>query len=339
MGALVTLVTPAALRISVAGLAEPDASHLRACVDALPDWEIGDSHFQALVADPHRAEAIPVLRDRPLGTVVLLVVARGDRQLPGTISLVRPFDDADVRTALDRVQALIDRRSSVLANAARVGEAMRTASESRRQESAALQSLNSLFDLAVCFRDRLVKELSVVVRVHDRRFHLFPQHRRYWSDTPLQSLDRYRGSSDVDLRVEILGAVDPERLRGGGYLDDFACHLGFRAGNGALFPWIDADAAHRVIRWPSVGSSRVAAMLSMGAATVRDVESQTSAPKAQIHDFLNACSLAGWLQVSAAPRRAANLRVVAPAQAAAAKRPPVQRSLLAKIRERMGIAS
>lgn len=346
----------AALRLSVRGLTATDATLLQQVLSGdtaeCRYWAVAHDECHALVVDLRTPDALDVLRERALGTVVILALDPGDAALPGTLSLSRPFRDVEVRATLAHARAVIARRSEAIGPRGRrsFSEDWAPATHGDPQ-SPSHYRLTTLRELAGNFRDTFLTQREVIVRVEGRAFQLFPQRGTCWSDHRSEVLAQFRGRSPVVIEVEIPVLSSEQRQKANGRLTDFAWCLGFHAGNGQLLPWLSADSLYRLTRWPPLigqpNGSRLfqaAAQLSRGAHAPVDVVRLTNVAGAAVNDFLNACSLVGCLESGAAARSTEEFRP--PSGAATLSTPTgvstvpsVQRSLLIRIRQRMGIAS
>ena len=204
--------------------------------------------------------------------------------------------------------------------------------------------IESLAGLAAAYREQLYREREVIVQVEDLSFHLLPYQGLCVSDVHPEQLERYRGRQPLGIDIDVVVTEPDERLGESSSLVYFLWHLGVNAGGGTLLPWIPLDRPCRLTRWPPIEKQderhqlfRVAAILSRTPTTIAEVLELAEAPEAEMNDFLNGCSLLGYLEILPAPTSRA-ARGGAPAAGAHAGSPdPPSRSLVGRLRQRIGL--
>lgn len=317
-------------------------------------WQMVQKDYDALLVDLRHPESTRLLRERPMGSLIILALAEDKKALPGTMSLRLPFDEAILLETMRQAVEYLQRRSPMFQNraAARGDQAASPAATGGSPQQA--RKVGSLFDLAEELRKSLTRERELHVTVGQLKYHLFPQRRVYLSASPATTLKHYQGNitevieiSNVSGGEDISATIIPKRL------DDFLWNLGFHAGAGRLFSWLNAGQSYKISRWPPMLESsnrtqvfRMVARLGRSPATPKEIALSTGATEGEVHDLLNACSLVGCLQTDGAAA-GGGIRLVhsapAPIRPAGAPepalRPIVTRSLLSKIRTKLGITA
>ena len=235
---------------------------------------------------------------------------------------------------------------SVLQQAVGEGREEDRESAPERAQSAGVETveIDSLADLASAYREQLYREREVIVQVEDLSFHLLPYQGLCVSNANPEQLERYRNRDAVGIDIDVVVTEADERLGESRSLVHFLWHLGFNAGGGRLLPWIPVDRPCRLSRWPPIEKPnahhqlvRVAAVLSRTPTTLADVIDGAGADEGQINDFLNGCSMLGYLEIlPGLSARVAN-RVGAPAAPPSTDVPPAPRSFVGRLRQRIGL--
>jgi hypothetical protein len=177
-------------------------------------------------------------------------------------------------------------------------------------EGPALEDVDSLLALAVAYREQLYRERHVVVSIGQDVFHLEPYTGECYSRSRPEELARHRGRRGLDVRIEVRQEPADHRPDLPWRLVDFLWHLGFHAGDSRLLPWVDAEARYRITRQPPLGEDakrsgalQIAQVLSRSSVAVADIARLADVPEATVVDFLNGCSLVGFLERVATPAR------------------------------------
>lgn len=81
--------------------------------------------------------------------------------------------------------------------------------------------------------------------------------------------------------------------------------------NGQLLPGLDLNGRYRLTRWPQAEREfpkhfRIATVMMRGTATLADISEQSTAPLADVIDFVNAYTVAGAVEMEGAAQPAAN---------------------------------
>jgi len=123
--------------------------------------------------------------------------------------------------------------------------------------------------------------------------------------------------------------------------DTLLWQTGLQAGQGALLPWLAGDCTYRLRRWPESGLLsrravfvRLAAHFSKELVTPESVAQNARMTLRDVTDFVNACSLCGYLVTG---KRAVVEAPAAAASAAADSSKEQKRSLFGKIRSKLGL--
>jgi hypothetical protein len=208
--------------------------------------------------------------------------------------------------------------------------------------SAGAAAIDSLVGLAAAYREQLYREREVLVQIEDLSFHLLPYQGVCVSAARAEQLERYRGRQPLGIEIDVVVTEPDERLGESTNLVHFLWHLGVNAGGGSLLPWIPGDRPCRLMRWPPLATRdtdsplfRVAAVLSGTPTSVTDVAQLAGADEAAVNDFVNGCSLLGYLEVLSSP--APRTRGGAPAAGPEAAGAPAARSLVGRLRQRIGL--
>lgn len=326
-------------------------------------WQFVQKDYDALLVDLRHADSTRLLRERPMGSLIVLALAEDKKGLPGTMSLRLPFDEAILLDTMRQASEYLVRRSPIFQNRASSRDAQAATGAQAGEQIPATRKVDSLFELAEEVRKSLTRDKEVHVTVGQLKYHLFPQRRVYLSASPATTLKHYQGK--VSEPIEISGAnggepvsatVIPKRL------DDFLWNLGFHAGSGRLFSWLNPSQSYKISRWPPMLESsnrtqvfRMVARLGRTPATAREIALSTGTTEAEVHDLLNACSLVGCLQSDATgagvspSATGTGIKLVHSAPPSGpmkptlvvdpSRRPVITRSLLSKIRNKLGITA
>ncbi len=319
-----------AFQVALAGVGESWA-----CVVSEDGWDV-------LVVDSRNVNAIPLMRDRPSGTAVVILLAPGEKPWPNCVSLPWPFRPEEVTRVLSSVRGLLRLEDGSGDHRQPVERADKPVAGVRRP------ALRSLAGLAAHLNDS--PRDAALITVGDFEFYIAPQNQRYLSLTHPRALRTYRGSPSVPVHVsqqewDVVGSMAGVVT---GRLDDFLMHLGLHAGAGKLLPWLEEEAGYRLLRWPPlIGIHnrshlfQLAALIAPKVHTISELVLLSGVAHRDVRDFLNACSLVGCLKMTAESQPAAARSGGRPAAAAtprgAAGR--VTTSLLQRIRTRLGLAT
>jgi hypothetical protein len=155
-----------------------------------------------------------------------------------------------------------------------------------------------------------------------------------------EQLQRYRGRQPLGIDIDVVVTEPDERLGESSNLVHFLWHLGVNAGGGRLLPWIPVDLPCRLTRWPPIAKQdehsqlfRAAAVLSRTPTPIADLVQLAGAAEAEVNDFLNGCSLLGYLEVLPSLASRAVSRGVVPASTTGTS----ARSLVGRLRQRIGL--
>ncbi len=318
------------LRISLAGMVEKEASalakvlvlHCRATI-------VKDRSYNVLMVDTATRDATRLLRERASDAVIVIVSNGADREMPGTVTLRRPWAPEMIGAVFAEVSNMVARRAAPLPP-----PAVKAPRESKTL------AFTSLYDLAASYRSSLSKGESVAVTIEEHRYSLYPTRHLFKSNYSPTELRSLRGNMSLAIDVGRPG----DAISGDGSLglslqrlEEFLWHLGFNAGVGTLLPWMGDQHSYRLSRWPPVVRKdndstlvKLATLMAMARRTLRPDElAQTTGISPYIvADFLNGCSLVGCLEEFTVPPE------IAPAPARP-KHPLL--NLLGRIRVKLGL--
>ena len=164
--------------------------------------------------------------------------------------------------------------------------------------------LHSLLELAAFVRTNLDSKRRFLVWFDSKTCLLDFGERTYASQLAGADLEDFRDLPSLTIRVVEARGAARAALGAPRRLDDFLWHLGLHSGSGTLAPWLDEKQAYRMKGWPPCFGNdarnqifRVATMLSREPAKLDDVARTTGMPRTALADLLNACSLAGCLEL------------------------------------------
>lgn len=206
------------------------------------------------------------------------------------------------------------------------------------EPTVALDAIGTLAELATAYREQLYRERHVVVRIDSHVFHLHPYAGECHSESAAAALEAYRGHGNLNVTIAIEDAAAADRPATALPLVEFLWQLGYHAGNAELLPWVDAEARYRITRQPPMGDDaketgvlQLAQLISRTPVAVADMARLSGAGEDVVSDFLNGCSLLGYLERVAQPQR----------RRPAGDPPPARRqtspSLIGTLRKRIGL--
>lgn len=214
-----------------------------------------------------------------------------------------------------------------------------TLAEEMPAPTVALEDVDSLLTLATAYREQLYRGRHVVVRVEGHAFHLEPYSGECYADSSPEGLGAYRGRDGLEVAIAQRDEPAAGRPATSVGLVEFLWHLGQHAGNAELLPWVDREARYRITRTPPLGDDardtgmlQIAQLLARSPVAPADIAGLAGAPDEAVADFLNGCSLVGYLERVATPVRRgprANGRPPEPEQPA---------SLIGSLRRRIGLS-
>jgi len=202
-----------------------------------------------------------------------------------------------------------------------------------------LEDVDSLLTLATAYREQLYRGRHVLVRVEGHAFHLEPYSGECYSDSAPEGLAAYRGRDGLEVAIAQSDEPAAGRPATSVGLVEFLWHLGQHAGNAELLPWVDREARYRITRTPPLGDDardtgmlQIAQLLARSPVAPADIAGQAGAPDETVADFLNGCSLVGFLERVAMPvRRGPRANGRRPAREQPA-------SLIGSLRRRIGLS-
>jgi hypothetical protein len=305
------------VRIACSGLLAEDA---RAFADLVNEssgissgrWKLVDSELDVCVVDPGNRNAIPILRELPVGAVVVFAYATGaGAPPPAYLSVARPFRYTRVVTVLRQAEERLHRLWAAEAQAQQERDAAGTPPDSGLEstiiiesDDAAVVQVDSLAELA---RHLNAYSASGLVCVESLQFALDEAAGLYYSTSKASDLSRFRARLNLSIRilpsrcVRVGANLAPRRL------DAFLWELGLSAGNGRLLPEIDQDSSFQISRWPPLTGTQdrslffqVSAAIARAPTRPQEISRLTGTPLEKVYDFLNACWLVDCLDIKPA---------------------------------------
>ncbi len=310
----------------------------------IAEWNITEGDFSKntpglLIVnadDPQGAEVLARLANYPDGRIAGKVVAvlqgeAGGRVMPAnTLKLDSPL----------RVMNFLD----VLNAAANMLVEGVTQNSTVKPSASAMPKMSSTSPFLTALHDVAQRTEGVFqVNVGQAKAIFFVAEKRvFFEDTLLDLAQLGQSTSTAAVNTTALNISDAEAQNAivlSKPWDAFLWMAGLSAGQGSLLPWLEGDCTYRLRRWPEsslltrrAAHVRLAAHFSKELVTPVAVAHTSSSSISDVVDFVNACSLCGYLIVGK--------RMVAEVSAPAVRNVEEsggKRSLFGRIRSKLGL--